>query len=277
MLMGRFRTLLKDVFYKAGLVNVLDFLLFKSSQFKNKRRNECFRKQHPELTIPPDYFLYETYLLDYEQFYKDGELSAKEIIDWTGNYLNQKQIRILDFGCGVSRIVVHLKKFTNAELLLYGCDVNGKMIEYNRTSFKDIFYSTILFTPPTDYKENFFDLLYAISIFTHIPASLQGQWLKEIDRVLKVNGIFLLTTHGNYFKERLLKKEQEIFDKEGAFTKEYRKEGHRMMSTYNSPESFRKLLITHFEILEYYDGSIDMSKAGGQDLWIVKKRKNNRS
>lgn len=270
--MGRFRAIIKSTFYKAGLVDVLDFLLFKTSQFKNRRRNTFFRKQHPGLVIPPDYFLYETYLLDYEQFYKDGKLSAKEIIDWTASYLNQKQIRILDFGCGVSRIIVHLKKFDNEAMLLHGCDVNEKMIEFNKNSFKDISYSLIPFSPPTTYEENFFDLLYAISIFTHIPALLQEKWLKEIYRVLKAEGIFLLTTHGNYFRERLLKDEQEVLAKEGVFTKAYKKEGHRMMSTYNSPESFKKLLLTYFEILEYHDGAIDKSKVGGQDLWIVRKK-----
>lgn len=43
------------------------------------------------------------------------------------------------------------------------------------------------------------------------------------------------------------------------------------MSTYNSPEALRKLLEKYFEIPEFYDGEIDQTKTGGQDLWIVKK------
>lgn len=266
------RAILKNIFYKIGMAKTLDFFLFKISQLRNRRKNAHFRLQNPHLAIPLDYYLYETYLLDYEQFYTDGERTAKEIIEWTGKYLQQKQVRVLDFGCGVSRTTIHLNKFLNGEAIVHGCDVNEKMIRFNKESFKNISYSVVPFSPPTIFEGIFFDLVYAISIFTHIRASLQDQWLKEIHRILKVNGIFLLTTHGTYFEEKLLEKERQILRREGVFTKEYGQEGHRMMSTYNSCDGFKKLLHPYFEILEYHDGLANTNKIGGQDLWIVKRK-----
>ena len=272
--MSKYRAFIKNIFYRVGLVNVLDFLLFRASQWRNWKKNSFFRKTHPDLVIPPDYFLYETYLLDYEQYFSDGEQTAKEIIEWTKKYIPKKEIRILDFGCGISRVIAHVKKFAGTKALLYGCDINKKMIRFNQNHFKDIAYLTSPFTPPTAYEKGFFDLVYALSIFTHIRDSLQQNWIKEIHRILKEDGIFLFTTHGQYFYSRLLKSEKKILEKEGVFTKEFKKEGHRMMSTYNSEASVIKLLKPYFEILEFHDGAIDQTKTGGQDLWIVKKTKN---
>ncbi len=44
------------------------------------------------------------------------------------------------------------------------------------------------------------------------------------------------------------------------------------MSTYNSPNNFKKIVEKYFEILEFHDGELDYEKIGGQDLWIVKKQ-----
>ncbi len=86
-----------------------------------------------------------------------------------------------------------------------------------------------------------------------------------------MNGIFLFTTHGNFFLSKLLKKENKILNQSGAFTKDYKEKGHRMMTTYNSPQVLRLNLEKWFEVLEFHDGSIDRNKIGGQDLWIVRK------
>lgn len=269
--MSNFRPLIKHLFYKINVANALDYMLFKISQFRNRKKNNAFRKAHQGLVIPPDYFLYETYRLDYAQFYLDGEQTAREIVEWTKDYLPAGSIRILDWGCGVGRNIIHFKKFVSADALLYGCDVNRKMIEFDSANFKDISFDVVPFSPPTLYQDNYFSLVYGISIFTHIKAFVQEEWIKEMHRILKAQGIFLFTTHGSFFDSKLLKSEKDILLEKGSFTKDFKNEGHRMMSTYNSALSFRKLLQPYFEVLEFYDGSIDSSRTGGQDLWIVRK------
>ena len=42
-----------------------------------------------------------------------------------------------------------------------------------------------------------FDLIYAISVFTHLSAEYQFLWLNELRRILKRNGILILTLHGD--------------------------------------------------------------------------------
>ena len=269
--MSNHRAIIKEIFYKTRIVQVLDFFLYQIAWLRNRKKNYRFRKTHPDLIIPPDYFLYETYKLDYKRFFKGGEYSAKKIIEWTKKYFEQEPKRILDWGCGVSRVVIHIDKNTN-QPLLHACDINEQMIMFNKKHYTNISYSLINYNPPTNYEDEYFDLVYGFSIFTHIEGHIQEEWIKEIHRILNRRGIFIFTTHGRFFYSKLLRAEKDTFNKKGVFTKAYRQKGHRMMSTYNQPNNFKKIVEKYFEILEFHDGELEYEKIGGQDLWIVKKQ-----
>ena len=270
--MSDYFVFVKNLFYKAGLANVLDHAMYRASWLKNWKRNSDFRKRNKELIIPPDYFLYETHKLDYKKFFLGGEYNAKEIIEWTGKYFNHSPERILDWGCGVSRVTMHMRKYIGTHSKLYACDINEQMIAFNKKNYKDISYSVISYLPPTGYGNEYFNLIYGLSVLTHVEANLQEFWIAEMHRILGMNGILLFTTHGKFFFSKLLPKERNFLDSNGTFTKPYRKKGHRMMTTYNSSQSLMLLLRKQFEILEFCDGATDWTKAGGQDLWVVRKR-----
>ncbi len=51
--------------------------------------------------------------------------------------------------------------------------------------------------PPLFYEDDFFDLVLAISVFTHLPESMEQLWLAELLRVAKPGAILLLSIHGN--------------------------------------------------------------------------------
>jgi SAM-dependent methyltransferase len=51
--------------------------------------------------------------------------------------------------------------------------------------------------PPTEYPDNYFDLVYSISVFTHLSEKMQFAWLKELSRITKPEGYLLLTTHND--------------------------------------------------------------------------------
>jgi ubiquinone/menaquinone biosynthesis C-methylase UbiE len=269
--MSKLKATVKNVIYKLRLISLLDFFLFKLSVVINRKRNSRFKREHPETVIPPDYFLYETYHLDYESYFRNGTAAANNILNWANQYLSGKIRNVLEWGCGASRITNPMKKVLGNDVLLFGCDINPEMISFNSKHFNNIKYSLINYKPPSVYQDNQFDLIYAISVFTHIEFDLHEKWLKEIYRILSINGIFLFTMQGSLFYAKLTGKEQEILNISGGYTKMYYKKGHRMMSTYNSVNATRRVIENYFQVLELHEGAIDKHKTGGQDLWIVKK------
>jgi SAM-dependent methyltransferase len=262
---------LKYIIYKLQLAKWLDAYLFHKAQTHNSRLNQQYHKQNPGIILPPDYDLYETFQLNYQKFIEDGSLAAKEIIEWTKPYSNTTQPRILDWGCGVGRVTRHITTFEPGALV-YGCDINEHMIEWDKKNYHGISFSIINNFTPTLYAPCFFDLIYGLSIFTHIKAAEQQEWIMELHRILKPEGILLVTTQGSKYEHKLLFTQKRKLQQDGMYTQTYLQEGHRMMSTYHKAAHFRKIITPLFTVLAYYDGSDHPEKAGGQDLWILQKR-----
>jgi SAM-dependent methyltransferase len=253
------------------LAEWLDRLLFRAALFGNRNKNNRYRQQDPQALLPGDYFLYETYQLDYQKFIEDGALAAREIIEWTKPWVSVPDPRILDWGCGVARIVRHLPALLPGAAL-YGCDINEKMIEWDKANHPGIAFTAINNFTPIPYAESFFDLVYGLSIFTHINASKQADWIAELSRIIKPGGLLLITTQGSYYEKKLLQREKNILKETGVYTQDYSKQGHRMMSTYNKAEHFKTLFAADFSLLEFHAGETDRGKTGGQDLWIWGKK-----
>ena len=57
--------------------------------------------------------------------------------------------------------------------------------------------------PPLCYAPDSFDLVYPISVFTHLNEDHQFRWLAELQRVTKPNGYVLLTVRGSYYLNRM--------------------------------------------------------------------------
>jgi ubiquinone/menaquinone biosynthesis C-methylase UbiE len=254
-------------------IKQLHFRFEKTIRFFN---NLKFRKKNPLLAIPPDQWLFETFQLNYQKYFEDGDLAAKEIWHWTKDLLPNELPTILDWGCGTGRIVQHLHKH-HPYLLLYGADINKDMIAWNHQNIKDVHFSNISLTTPTNYPGNYFDLIYGVSVFTHTPSNNQLEWINEMQRIIKPSGIFLVTTMGSYFNQQLLSDEIKLLDENGIFEKVFHEKkipapGNRNYSVYETTHYFEKIISTHFNILQYYDGILFPEKFGGQDLWILQKK-----
>lgn len=253
-----------------GLYGWLDAVSYRLQRVKHRNANRAFRTANPGLAIPPDYSLYETYRLDYRMFIHDGRLAAQEIQEWSLPYLDTPA-RILDWGCGTGRITRHLPGiFPGTEI--YGCDSNTALINWDQSNYQHIRFTVTDHTPPTGYAVSSFDLIYGFSVLTHIDAELQPSWLEELCRIMKKEGILMITTHGNRYLNQLIPSEKRILLRDGMYTRRFRQQGHRMVTTYHDPVRFRQLLEMYFIVLEHHDGEQAPGRIGGQDLWIVKKQ-----
>ena len=103
--------------------------------------------------------------------------------------------QILDFGCGCGRVLRFFRPQPHQTLI--GCDIDNESIQWCQQYLTKLAtFHTNAFDPPLPYAAASFDFIYSISVFTHLPESLQWAWLAEIHRLLKPEGIFITSIHG---------------------------------------------------------------------------------
>lgn len=103
------------------------------------------------------------------------------------------QTSILDFGCGWGRIIRFFRKDFDPRLT-FGVDVQASVLSAAMRDVPDCVFSRIGTHPPFYFKDGQFDLIYAYSVFSHLPESMILQWVAEFARALKPGGILCVTT-----------------------------------------------------------------------------------
>lgn len=100
--------------------------------------------------------------------------------------------RILDFGCGAGRVIRHLPGLTGAEL--YGVDYQDELVDWCARHLAGAFSRNNLL-PPLDFPDGHFDIVYLLSVFTHLRSDTQRVWLDELARVIRPGGLALVSFH----------------------------------------------------------------------------------
>jgi len=165
---------------------------------------------------------------------------------------------ILDFGCGSARI---LRWFQDASpnARLCGCDINGEAVDWctANAGFGEFQANNVM--PPLPYADATFDLVYAISVVTHLNREMQLAWLSEIRRVTKPEGVILMTVHGEDKAEKdLAADEMEEFKRHGFFYKSATElpsvEGlpDFYQVAFHSEAYIREVWQQYFDVLCYY-------------------------
>jgi SAM-dependent methyltransferase len=108
--------------------------------------------------------------------------------------------RVLDFGSGAGRTLRHFAE--EAELAeLWGCDVDRPSIDWMQTNLCPPFHTwASTHNPPLGLEHGTFDLIYAVSVFTHLTDN-STQWLLELHRMLKPDGLLIATFMGRWTSE----------------------------------------------------------------------------
>src|SRR5919198_1142369 len=101
---------------------------------------------------------------------------------------------VLDFGCGCGRTLQNLTLADGPTF--HGCDVDEQAIEWAARHLEPARFEVNGFAPPLPYADDSFDLIYAISVFTHLAEENQFEWLRELARVSRPGGVCLLSIHG---------------------------------------------------------------------------------
>jgi len=124
--------------------------------------------------------------------------------------------------------------------------------------------------PPLAFRDDSFDLVYALSVFTHLTADLQLAWRDELRRVLKPGGRLLVTTHGDSYVPRLDAAERARFEAGELVVRWGEVAGSNLCSAYHPERYLRDTFAEGFTFLQ-----LEPEGARGnptQDLVLLQKR-----
>ncbi|MEY3321852.1 MAG: Ubiquinone/menaquinone biosynthesis C-methyltransferase UbiE [Bacteroidota bacterium] len=265
--MTRFKNSVSWLLRKISLLHVADYLRYFYFKCKNYKRNQVFKNNYPDIDFPPDYLMYESFKLDYNSYYLGGKKTTAWIQELTREWLPNENCFLLDWGCGPGRVIRH---WADKRYICYGSDVNKESLQWCRQHLSDIHFLNQHINPPLAVGKHTFDLIYGISILTHLSESAHFKWVEEFKRILKPSGILFLTTQGNSFKNKLTSEEKNEFDKGKLIIRDSVREGHRTFSSFH-PKSFMEKLFHSFEILKFISNE---NEANVQDVWIIRKFNN---
>jgi SAM-dependent methyltransferase len=117
--------------------------------------------------------------------------------DW-----NWEGKRVLDFGCGSGRAIRHFLDLAPGTEL-WGSDIDPRCIEWDRRHLGHAATFVVNeVVPPTELPTGHFDLVYALSVFTHLSTHWAG-WLLELYRVLAPGGLLVVTVMSEGMGERV--------------------------------------------------------------------------
>ena len=253
------------------LLYVLDFMRFHVQRFKNRKINREFKATHPEVKLPPDYLLYESFQINYQKYYTDSKDTANWLVDHFKKHIDINNKRVLDWGCGPARVIRHLPDAMGKDCEFFGTDYNRKSIAWCSAHIEGVGFNLNPLEAELPYEDNSLDIIYGISIFTHLSEQMHYNWFSELHRVLKPNGIMLLTTQGENFKVKLTDQEIEQYNHDKLVVRGKVKEGHRTYSAFH-PKGFMHHLFRDTEILEHIENKPEQGKWLPQDIWILRKR-----
>ena len=107
----------------------------------------------------------------------------------------ESSINILDFGCGVGRQLLHFCRDYPSPTY-FACDVNPRSLQFIRRAYPHVTAYTSGFAPPLAYDANQFDMVYSVSVFSHLHPRDHSSWLRELSRIVRPGGYAFLTIEG---------------------------------------------------------------------------------
>jgi SAM-dependent methyltransferase len=197
-----------------------------------------------------------------DEFLLSGAQTAdeiRELVNGTFEHVSP----VLDFGCGCGRVLRH---FAGAQGVFFGSDYNAEAIGWCR---ENLGFASFLVNgpePPLALDDEAFGLLYAISVFTHLPEAAQRAWLREFARVLRPAGLLIFTTHGSAVLDHMTARERRAFER-GEFVVRFEDAvGTNLCNAYHPPAFTARLLQNHFKLLDHREGC-----HGSQDFYLAKR------
>jgi SAM-dependent methyltransferase len=196
----------------------------------------------------------------------EGAACLREVLEKNGILFDDLGA-VLDFGCGVGRVLRHLAEGTGPEL--HGTDWNPEMIVWCVLNLPVARFHVNNRNGPLGFESATFDLVYALSVFTHLAEPSQMSWIAELRRVLKPGGHLLLTTHGEHYVPQLAERDQQRFRTGRLVVLGPRYEGSNGCAAFHPEAYVRRMLASGLEVVDF----LPRGARGNpwQDVYLLRK------
>ena len=167
-------------------------------------------------------------LLKYYQGWADNNKYNKDMVDWNytapqeavsilKKYAFNKNLRILDAGCGTGLVGIELKKYGYSNI--EGVDFSQSMLDLvPQGIYKKI--EKIDLNKPLKFKDNMYDVLMCVGTFTY--GHVKPKALDELIRITKNRGLICFTINEGIYEEYGFdKKIKELSDSKSWTVKEF--------------------------------------------------------
>ena len=166
--------------------------------------NQTAAVQHSvESAVHPQDFIYYflcthpllslTGAIDY--YFQDGATSARKLIDLVDGFgdLRRRPVKLLEFASGYGCVSRHLKKFGHIDVV--SCDIHPEAIRFlaDQIGVKTLLSAHVPEQFSTSEK---FDVVFALSFFSHMPKTTFARWLRSLFETLDSPGYLIFTTRG---------------------------------------------------------------------------------
>jgi SAM-dependent methyltransferase len=166
--------------------------------------------------------------------------------------------KILDFGIGWGRIARFFMKDVEPGNI-HGVDISEEALAICHDTNVPAQLRHIDPAGRLPYVDRSFDIVYAYSVFTHLPEKVQALWVSEIARALKPGGLFVATIRPVAFVDKAIPSASQaqvrtdLESSEFAFVPIHEAISHIYGDAVISPDYVRREWARHFEVKEFRD------------------------
>ncbi len=252
-----------------GLLKCAGYVLFGWRWLRCWKSNREFIRRHPDFTPPPAWELYDaTAHVDYEGFHRSGVRSARQVAELVRDLGPPgDKLRIVEWGCGPCRCLQHMRTEIPGAVFT-GCDYNPRTIAWCRSRVQGASFIQNGLTPPLSLQDGSADVVYVLSVFTHLSEANGQDWMCELHRVLAPGGIVIFTTRGMNYLPFLSAREQSALRGKGIVAISGAREGKKYFLSHHNPTYVKSNLLNGFDLLKHLPAEV---RNEGQDIWVARR------
>ncbi|SAL65542.1 hypothetical protein AWB68_03631 [Caballeronia choica] len=128
------------------------------------------------------------------RFASGGLTTATQLLRVIDDVTNLPQsASVLDWGCGAARVLQFLAA-ERPNWTFYGADIDEVNVSWCLENIPTVAeFQRIPLMPKMEYRDASFDLVYGLSVITHLEEETRNAWLAELGRVTKTGGLCILS------------------------------------------------------------------------------------